>query len=47
MVLAEQHDEWAGARRCMSAASLARLATSTDLVELEDPEVAVPELMAS
>jgi hypothetical protein len=31
----------------MSAGSLARLATSADLVQLEDPEAAVPELMAS
>ena len=36
MVLAEQHDEWAAGRRCMSAGSLAKL-TSAGVVELEEP----------
>ena len=42
MVLVEQHDESAVALRHMSAGSLAKVATSADIVELEDPEAAVP-----
>jgi putative transposase len=46
MVLAEQHDEWAVARRYMSAGSLARL-TPVSVIELEDPEEVTRQLMAS
>ena len=46
MMLAEQHDESAVARRYMSAGSLAKLTPAT-VVELEDPEEATPQLMAS
>ena len=46
MVLAEQHDEWAVARRYMSAGSLAKL-TPAGVVELESPEEVTPQLMAS
>ena len=46
MVLAEQHDEWAVARRYMSAGSLAKLAP-TSLIELEGPEEVTPQLLAS
>jgi putative transposase len=46
MVLAEQHDEWAVARRYMSAGSLAKL-TPASVVELDSPEEVTPQLMAS
>ena len=46
MVLAEQHDEWAVARRYMSAGSLAKLMPAS-VIELENPEEVAPQLMAS
>lgn len=46
MVLAEQHDEWAVARRYMSAGSLAKLAPAT-VIELENLEEVPSQLMAS
>lgn len=46
MVLAEQHDEWAVARRYMSAGSLAKLTAAT-VIELESLEEVPSQLMAS
>ncbi len=46
MVLAEQHDEWAVARRYMSAGSLAKLMPAT-VIELENLEEVPSQLMAS
>ena len=46
MVLAEQHDEWAVARRYMSAGSLAKLTPKT-VIELENLEEVPSQLMAS
>jgi putative transposase len=46
MVLAEQHDEWAVARRYMSAGSLPKLRQAT-VVGLDEPKEVTPQLMAS
>ena len=45
MVLAEQHDEWAVARRYMSADSLATLRRSPTELEANDDETSEEEVM--